>query len=112
MRQNGRGVERMVEFWGQRAMGCRMRVFAVSEQVVNEFNGLAHSLARGLTEAQGLVDYPRYQGICSPYSSLPRHHQPMGGPDFWEARACFGGNLEPILPPPPPPQTSVVFCSL
>lgn len=43
----------MVEFWGQQAMGCRMRVVAVSEQVFNEFNGLIHSLASGLTSGPG-----------------------------------------------------------
>lgn len=43
----GGGVEWMVEFWGQQAIGCRMRVVAVSEQFVNEFNGLIYRPARG-----------------------------------------------------------------
>lgn len=37
----------MVEFWGQQAIGCRMKVVAVSERVVNEFNGLIHRPTRG-----------------------------------------------------------------
>lgn len=40
----GGGVKWLVEFWGQQAMGCRMRVLAEPEQVVNEFNGLTHAL--------------------------------------------------------------------
>lgn len=42
----GGGVEWMVEFWGQQGIGCRMKVVAVSERVVNEFNGLIHRPTR------------------------------------------------------------------
>lgn len=42
-------MEWVVEFWGQRAIGCRMR----SWLCLSEFHGLIHSPARDLTSDPG-----------------------------------------------------------
>lgn len=79
----GEGVGWMVEFWGQQAIGCRMKVVAVSERVVNEFNGLIHRPTR----AQGLVGFPGCQGICSPYSYQSTISQRLAQTPGWQLGA-------------------------
>lgn len=65
----------------------------MSEQAVNEFNGLIHRPARGLTSGPGPGGFSWMPGNWQSLYSLPRNDQPVGDPDSWEARVCRGGSF-------------------